>query len=219
MSKPVDRLPLIYSLRFWGIVGVGIAALILGSGSGRSDSANEPGISFPARDQRITPAGRFLVDSSTGLPVATPMTLNFVRTPDRTGPDGKGRFLLAVNGGYGMQFTSESKPQHTLAVIDLNLKPEPRVVQTVYFRSPQSAAFGLVFDENVKADGTYQLYLAGGFENKIWVLEYDPTATSPISPQNQPDSPLDAPSARTSTSATHGAPACQSNRCWVEGWP
>ena len=66
-----------------------------------------------------TPAGKLILDSSTGLPAVAPMTMNFVRTPDTGGPDGKGRFLIAVNSGYGIVTSSKTKPQQTLSVIDL----------------------------------------------------------------------------------------------------
>src|SRR5215510_4508774 len=93
-----------------------------------------------------TPAGRLLIDRLTGQPAVAPLTMNFVRTPDRRGPGGKGRYLIAVNSGFGLRFTSKSKDQQTLSVIDLNNQADPVVVQNVYFPSPQSANFGLVFD-------------------------------------------------------------------------
>src|SRR5436309_5495343 len=45
----------------------------------------------------ITPAGRLIVDAANGLPAVAPLTMNFVRTPDASGPDGRGRYLIAVN--------------------------------------------------------------------------------------------------------------------------
>src|SRR5438876_8940352 len=121
-------------------------------------------------DNSLSPAGELVIDVATGLPGVAPLTRNFVRTPDATGPDGKGRYLIAVNSGYGVEFNSKSKPQQTLSVIDLNLKPDPQVIQTVYFPAPQCASVGLSFDPRVKPDGKYQLYVSGGFENKIWIL-------------------------------------------------
>src|SRR4051812_33796000 len=80
-------------------------------------------------DTKTTPAGRLISDAGTGLPAVAPLTMNFVRSPDTVGPDGKGRYLIAVNSGYGIDFTSKSKHQQTLSIIDLNRKPEPQVVE------------------------------------------------------------------------------------------
>src|SRR5437016_3215782 len=91
--------------------------------------AGEPEIDeIPSVNSLLSPVGKLLLDASTGLPAVTPLTVNFVRTPDTTGPDGKGRYLIAVNSGYGVEFTSKSKGQQTLAVIDLNLAPDPKVI-------------------------------------------------------------------------------------------
>ena len=90
---------------------------------------------------RPTPAGRLIVDSVTGLAAVAPLTVDLVRSPDSNGPDGKGRYLIAVNSGYGVQFTSQSKAQQTLSVIDL-AGDDARVIQTIYFPSPQSANVG-----------------------------------------------------------------------------
>ncbi len=144
-------------------------------------------------DLPLTPAGRLIVDAATGMPAAAPLTMNFVRTPDTSGPDGKGRYLIAVNSGYGIQFTSKSKSHQTLSVIDLNQRPDPKVIQTMYFPAPQSANVGLVFDPTVKPDGKFQLYLSGGFENKIWILGFDPAAAVPLAPANKPDAIVEAP--------------------------
>ncbi|MEP6787679.1 MAG: alkaline phosphatase family protein [Acidobacteriota bacterium] len=146
-----------------------------------------------AEQMSLTPAGHLVMDASTGLPAVGSLTMNFVRTPDKAGPDGKGRFLIAVNSGYGIEFTSKSKAQQSLSVIDLNLKPEPKVVQNIYFPAPQSANFGLAFDQKLHADGKYRLFLSGGFENKIWILSFDPSAPSPLTPQNKPDEKFDSP--------------------------
>ncbi len=185
MSKPAKlrSLPVILLLLICAIA----AALYLGSG--RSQAVTDPEAENPA----LTPAGKLIVDAVTGLPAVAPLTMNFVRTPDTGGPDGKGRYLIAVNSGYGLEFNSKSKAQQTLSVIDLNLKPEPRVVQNVYFPAPQSANFGLVFDPKLQPDGKYRLFLAGGYENKIWILGFDPAAAQPLSPQNKPDEKIDAP--------------------------
>lgn len=146
-----------------------------------------------ANQNFTTPAGKLIVDAATGLPAIAPLTMNLVRTPDKSGPDGKGRYLMAVNSGYGLAVNSRSKAQQTLSVIDLNLKPEPKVIQNIYFPSPQSANVGLVFNENARADGTFQLFLSGGYENKIWILDFDPAAATPLAPANKPDTRFEAP--------------------------
>jgi hypothetical protein len=40
------------------------------------------------QDRSITPAGKLIIDASNGLPAVAPLTMNFVRTPDTSGPDG-----------------------------------------------------------------------------------------------------------------------------------
>ncbi len=145
------------------------------------------------QNRKTSPAGKLLTDAATNAPAVMPLTFNFVRSPDTSAADGKGRFLIAVNSGYGLTFNAKSKPQQTLSVIDLNKTPEPQVVQNVYFPSPQSANFGLVFDKKMLPDGKFNLYLAGGFENKIWILGFDPNAAKPLAPANAPDEKFDAP--------------------------
>jgi YVTN family beta-propeller protein len=89
--------------------------------------------------------------------------------------------LLAVNSGYGVQFNAAgNRGQQSLAVIDLNAKPAA-VVQNVYFPSPQSVNVGVVFDP-LPREGSYLLYVSGGFENKIWIFRYDPKNQTPITP-------------------------------------
>lgn len=158
------------------------------------------------RDNKTTPAGRLISDATTGLPAVAPLTMNFVRSPDTQGPDGKGRYLIAVNSGYGIDFTSKSKHQQTLSVIDLNKKPEPQVVQNLYFPVPQSANVGLVFDPVLQRDGKYRFYVAGGFENKIWIFGLDTRAAVPVAPANKPDeeqkgAKIDVTAFATSTSS------------------
>ncbi len=140
-----------------------------------------------------TPAGKLIVDAVTGNPAVAPLTMNFVRSPDAGGPGGKGRYLIAVNSGYGLEFTSKSKQQQSLSVIDLGT-PEPKVVQNIYFPTPQSANFGLAFDPKLQSDGKYRMYVSGGFENKVWILGFDPKALAPVSPQTKPDEAVKAPS-------------------------
>src|SRR6476620_11712997 len=157
-----------------------------GSGSKAED------IQLPA--SKVSPAGKLLVDAATRQPAAVPLTMNFVRTPDSGGPDGKGRYLIAVNSGFGLQFNSKSKAQQTLSVIDLTLTPEPAVIQTVYFPSPQSVNVGAAFSTKPQPDGTYRLFVAGGNTNKIFMFGFDPKAAKPLAPANEPDTISTAPS-------------------------
>ncbi|MEO6589991.1 MAG: alkaline phosphatase family protein, partial [Pyrinomonadaceae bacterium] len=145
------------------------------------------------QNKKLNPAGKLLIDADTNAPAVMPMTFDFVRSPDTKGADGKGRFLIAVNSGYGLMFNSKSKAQQTVSVIDLNKKPVPQVVQNIYFPSPQSANFGLVFDKEAQTYGKINLYLSGGFENKIWVLSFDAAKDKPLAPQNARDENLEAP--------------------------
>src|ERR1043166_9184653 len=125
----------------------------------------------PASEGRpITPAGSLVLDLTTRQPAVGAMTVNFVRSPDTTGPDGRGRYLVAVNSGYGIQFSAASnRAQQSLSVIDLNARPAPAVVQDIYFPSPQSVNVGAAFSPLGEADGTFTLYASGGFENKVWM--------------------------------------------------
>ena len=145
------------------------------------------------QNRKTSPAGKLLTDAATKQPAVMPLTFNFVRSPDTSAGDGQGRYLIAVNSGYGLTFDAKSKPQQTLSVIDLNVTPEPQVIQNVYFPSPQSANFGLVFDKKAQPDGKFNLYLAGGFENKIWILSFNPALEKPLAPANAPDEKFDAP--------------------------
>ena len=133
------------------------AAAILAAAFGiwflNSNSTNAgAGLNFDnqLQNRKVSPAGKLLTDAATGEPAVMPLTFNFVRSPDLTGTDGQGRFLIAVNSGFGLTFNSKSKPQQTLSVIDLNKSPEPQIVQDIYFPSPQSANFGLVFDKKAQ---------------------------------------------------------------------
>ncbi|HEY2867345.1 MAG TPA: hypothetical protein VGJ02_09655, partial [Pyrinomonadaceae bacterium] len=141
----------------------------------------------------ITPAGKLILDAANGLPAVAPLTMNFVRTPDNAGPDGKGRYLIAVNSGWGEQISSRGRQNQSLSIIDLNAVPDPKVVQTVYFPAPQSANVGLAFDATKQHDGRYRLFVSGGFENRVWILSYDPAAASPIAPKNEPDKAIETP--------------------------
>jgi len=166
----------------------------------------------------ITPAGKLIIDASNGLPAVAPMTMNFVRTPDTSGPDGKGRFLIAVNSGWGEQFVNRGRANQSLSIIDLNKTPEPQVVQTVYFPAPQSANVGIAFDNNVQPDGKYRFFVSGGFENRVWILSCDPKAAQPIAPRNEPDKNIDAPFIDITASADN-APSPNYNGNVAAVWP
>jgi len=140
----------------------------------------------------LTPAGKLIVDAATNLPAVAPLTVDFVRSPDDSGADGKGRFLIAVNSGFGLTFNSKSKAQQTLSVIDTEAKPEPQVVQNVYFPTPNSANIGVTFSAEKDADASFTMFVAGGFENRVWIFKFNPNEKQPISPGNQPDTDLKA---------------------------
>ena len=149
----------------------------------------------------LTPAGTLVPDVTTGQAAVGSLPVDFVRSPDTGGPDGKGRYLVAVNSGYGIQFDAtpsrfDGKPsrgQQSLAVIDLTAKGGAAVVQNVYFPSPQSAQVGAVFGP-VDPDGAADLFVSGGFENKVWRFRFTPGAKEPISPGSPgPDTRVDAP--------------------------
>ncbi len=142
--------------------------------------------------RELTPAGKLIIDRTTNLPAIAPLTVDFVRSPDNTSADGKGRFLIAVNSGFGVQFNAKSKAQQTLSVIDLEAKPEPQVIQNVYFPTPNSANFGVTFSTERDTDDSFTMFVAGGFENRIWIFKFNPNEKEPISPGNKPDAELKA---------------------------
>src|ERR1041384_8386925 len=117
----------------------------------------------PASQGRpITPAGSLVQDLTTRQIAVGALPVDLVRSPDKSGPGGEGRFLLAVNSGYGIQFNAAAnRGQQSIAVIDLNAKPAV-VVQNVYFPSPQSVNVGVVFSPVAQEDGSYALYVSGG---------------------------------------------------------
>lgn len=151
----------------------------------------------PASEGRpITPAGTLVIDAATHLPAVGAMPMAMLRSPDTLGHGGKGRYLLVVNSGFGVQFSEETnRAQQSIAVIDLNASPEPLVIQNVYFPTPQSANVGLAFSHAAGADGTFTMYVSGGFENKVWIFRFDPKAAAPVQPgSNGPDTKVQAPS-------------------------
>jgi YVTN family beta-propeller protein len=151
----------------------------------------------PASEGRpITPAGTLVIDAATHLPAVGAMPMTMLRSPDALGLGGKGRYLLVVNSGYGVQFSEDTnRAQQSIAVVDLNAAPEPSVIQNVYFPTPQSANVGLAFLPTAGADGTFEMYVSGGFENKVWIFRFDPKATAPVQPASPgPNSRVEAPS-------------------------
>jgi YVTN family beta-propeller protein len=139
---------------------------------------NEPA----SQGRTITPAGSLVMDLTTGRPAVGSMPVTFVRSPDRAGPSGRGRYLVAVNSGNGVQFSAATnKAQQSLSVIDLSLRP-PAVVQNVYFPTPQSANVGAVFSPRADAEGFYRLYVSGGFENRVWAFRVRPGDVTPVTP-------------------------------------
>jgi YVTN family beta-propeller protein len=138
----------------------------------------------PASEGRpITPAGSLIVDATTGDFAVGSLPMNFVRSPDHGAKDGGGRFLVSVNSGYGLEFSAATvEGTQSLSVIDLNAQPAPKVVEDIYFPSPQSANVGAVFSPKPERDGSYFLYVSGGYENKIWVFRFNPRFPQPISP-------------------------------------
>jgi YVTN family beta-propeller protein len=162
-------------------------SLLLVSSSAISDGQASQG-------RPITPAGALVQDLTTRQTAVGALPVDFVRSPDKLGPNGEGRFLLSVNSGYGIQFNAAgNRGQQSLSVIDLNAKPAA-VVQNVYFPSPQSVNVGLVFSPQPQDDGTYALYVSGGFENKIWIFRFQPENQNPITPASPgPGTNVEAP--------------------------
>ncbi len=151
----------------------------------------------PAGEGRpITPAGTLVIDAAAHLPAVGAMPMAMLRSPDTLGHGGKGRYLLVVNSGYGVQFSKNTnEAQQSIAVIDLNAAPEPLVIQDIYFPSPQSVNVGLAFSPTADADGNFEMYVSGGFENKVWIFRFNPKAAAPVQPASPgPDTKVKAPS-------------------------
>ncbi|HKE59252.1 MAG TPA: bifunctional YncE family protein/alkaline phosphatase family protein [Pyrinomonadaceae bacterium] len=173
-----------------------VVSVLVGVLSGIPSSASKQNTAETASGGRpITPAGSLVSDATTRQPAVASLPVAFVRSPDRTGPDNRGRYLISVNSGFGIQFNAAgNRAQQSLSVIDLNAKPAPQVVQNVFFPAPQSVNFGLVFAAKVAADGSYPLYVSGGFENKIWIFRLTPGDRTPITPASPgPNTNVEAP--------------------------
>lgn len=172
-----------------------VACLLVGSLAGTLSSAHRNAAQDPASQGRpITPAGKLVQDVTTRQVAVGGLPVGFVRSPDKLGPGGQGRYLIAVNSGYGVQFNvSGNRGQQSLAVIDLNAKPAA-VIQNVYFPSPQSVNVGVVFSPRAEPDGAHLLYVSGGFENKIWIFRFQARNQQPISPGSPgPETRVEAP--------------------------
>jgi len=131
----------------------------------------------------ISPAGALVLDATTRQAAVGSLPVDFVRSPDHLGPDGSGRYLVSVNSGFGIQFNAAgNRGQQSLSLIDLNAKPAPLVGQNIYFPSPQSVNVGVVFSNLPNPDGSYPMYVSGGFENKIWIFRFMPGSMTPITP-------------------------------------
>src|SRR5215831_12376019 len=171
-------------------------AVLIGVPYNRTSSANETIADEPdSEGSRISPAGSLVIDTTTGQPAVGSLPVSFVRSPDHTGRDGNGRYLIVVNSGYGIQFSeADNRGQQSLAVVDLDTTPVPAVIQNVYFPSPQSVNVGAAFAPTADKDGSYTLYASGGFENKIWMFRFRPGDENPVTPLSPgPDSRVTAP--------------------------
>jgi YVTN family beta-propeller protein len=181
--------------RFALLLSLSLLLVLAGIFGSDFSSARKLAADEPASEGRpITPAGTLLQDQTTKQTAVGALTVDFVRSPDRLGPGGLGRYLIAVNSGYGIQFSSGgNKGQQSLSVIDLNAARGPAVIQNVYFPSPQSVNVGVAFAQNLE-DGSYALYVSGGFENKIWIFRFNPTSQPPVTPTSSgPDTTVTAP--------------------------
>jgi YVTN family beta-propeller protein len=140
----------------------------------------------PASEGRkITPAGKLISDATTNQIAIGSLPIDFVRSPDK-------RYLLAINSGFGIQSSAkeDKTSRQSISVIDLNAA-QPTVIQNVYFPSPMSVNVGAVFVQKADADGTYRLFISGGYQNKIWLFKFSPANPKPISPVSETDSLTD----------------------------
>jgi YVTN family beta-propeller protein len=188
MGIPRWRYPSLVA--FLAIIIVSITAVDL-----RQSAADALQTQLASEGRPLTPAGTLVLDATTQQPAVGALPVAFVRSPDKTGPNGLGRYLIAANSGFGIQFSSSTnRAQQSLAVIDLNARPAPMVIQNVYFPTPQSVNIGVVFAPAAEQDGTFVLYASGGFENKIWIFRFRIGAPTPITPASPgPNTTVEAP--------------------------
>lgn len=140
----------------------------------------------PPLQRYLEPAGDIVLDSTGAAPDGA-LPVAFARSPDTTGPDGRGRYLIAVNSGYGVQDVARAKAAQMLQVIDLAAQPAATVVQTIRFPSPKSVNVGLAFGPG--RDGAWPLYASGGVQNGVWRFTFTPGRTAPLSPADPPAAP------------------------------
>jgi YVTN family beta-propeller protein len=187
MSRPLQH----GVVRTRGVLLALVAVLVALSFALVGSSADVDVKNRPASQGRpITPAGSLVMDLTTKRAAVGSLPVAFVRGPER---GGRGRYLVAVNSGYGLQFGEASnKGQQSLSIIDLSLRP-PAVVQNVYFPTPQSANVGAAFSPRPGGDGMYALYVSGGFENKVWSFRFRPNDATPVTPASPgPDTKVTA---------------------------
>jgi DNA-binding beta-propeller fold protein YncE len=167
------------------------ACVLLMVGSGHVASLGPQ--TTPPLQRPLDPAGDVILRRD-GSVAEGSLPVTILRSPDTSGPDGRGRYLVVVNSGYGVQVRADANEgQQLLQVVDLAAKPAPIVVQEIYFPSPQSANVGAVFARRPRRDGSWMLYVSGGFENRIWRLRFTPGAAMPIAPAHGlEDGPLKA---------------------------
>lgn len=173
----------------------------------RSATVQQP--SAPPLQRSWDPPGEIVLNVDGSIAEGS-LPVGFVRSPDISGPGGDGRYLIAVNSGYGVQVDAKGNVgQQLLQVIDLNAHPVA-VVQSIYFPSPQSANVGVAFGRRTVTRQTHDrraesadhgltdpwpLYVAGGVENRIWRFTFTLGAERPLSPAHGPtDGVLTAPS-------------------------
>jgi YVTN family beta-propeller protein len=165
------------------VAGAVLISLLLVSLSGNHSSAHKEADGRAPEERSITPAGTLLMDATTRQPAVGALPVDFVRSPDHSASDHGGRYLISVNSGFGIQFNAAgNRAQQSLSVIDLNASPSPVVIQNVYFPTPQSVNLGVVFSPQLDNDGSYPMYVSGGFENKIWIFRLRPGHKTPITP-------------------------------------
>ncbi len=179
----------------WLLIGATLTLLLLAGSFNSSADVSLMRAAAATDEKMIAPAGTLVMDVTTRQPAIGALPVDFVRSPDADGPNGDGRYLVAVNSGHGVQFSAATnRAQQSLSVIDLAATPAPAVVQSVYFPTPQSANIGAVFARRADADGSYAFYVSGGFENKIWKFRFRPADAAPISPASPgPNTEVKAP--------------------------
>jgi len=75
------------------------------------------------------------------------------------------------------------------------------VIQNIYFPTPQSANVGLAFSRAAGTDGNFEMYVSGGFENKVWIFRFNPKEAAPVQPESAgPDTKVEASSFEISKS-------------------